>query len=220
VSTTLRQALIILTSSPRIGELWLPHCIMSLLRHVYQRALLEHQESCLRLIPRLWDAACEQTPLSPLLMASCPWFGPWITLIAAPAHLPLDPAILLAPVVRAGNNDDDDDDIGIGNGIQQQQQQQQFLGGPEAVHITDPVERHRCVARARNLGARLLGKLASFIMRPMPGIQYTQEMESPLDMLLSKAVFRIRIQIRIHRIHVFFGLPDPDPLVRVMEMQK
>jgi hypothetical protein len=141
-------------------------------------------------------------------MASCPWFGPWITLIAAPAHLPLDPAILLPPVVRAGN-DDDDDDIGI------QQQQQQFLGGPEAVSITDPVERHRCVARARNLGARLLGKLASYIMRPMPGIQYTQEMESPLDMLLSKAVFRIRI--RIHRIHVFFGLPDPDPLVRGMD---
>ncbi len=28
------------------------------------------------------------------------------------------------------------------------------------------------------------------------------------------AVFRIRI--RIHRIHVFFGLPDPDPLVRGM----
>jgi TATA-binding protein-associated factor len=140
-------------------------------------------------------------------MASCPWFGPWITLIAAPAHLPLDPAILLPPVVRCGNDDDDGDDIGIGNGIQQQQQQQ-FLGGPEAVHITDPVERHRCVARARNLGARLLGKLASFIMRPMPGIQYTQEMESPLDMLLSKALFRI---------HVFFGLPDPDPLVRGMD---
>ncbi len=28
------------------------------------------------------------------------------------------------------------------------------------------------------------------------------------------AVFRIRIWIRIHRIHMFLGLPDPDPLVR------
>jgi hypothetical protein len=27
-----------------------------------------------------------------------------------------------------------------------------------------------------------------------------------------QAVFRIRI--RIHRIHIFLGLPDPDPLVR------
>ncbi len=29
------------------------------------------------------------------------------------------------------------------------------------------------------------------------------------------AVFRIRIQI--HRIHVFLGLPDPDPLIRGMD---
>jgi hypothetical protein len=34
-----------------------------------------------------------------------------------------------------------------------------------------------------------------------------------------KAVFRIRIRIRIRiRFHVFFGLPDPDPLVRGMDL--
>jgi hypothetical protein len=27
----------------------------------------------------------------------------------------------------------------------------------------------------------------------------------------------LRIQIRIHRIHLFLGLPDPDPLVRGMD---
>ncbi len=31
------------------------------------------------------------------------------------------------------------------------------------------------------------------------------------------AVFRIRIRIRIHRIHVFLGFPDPDQLVRGMD---
>jgi hypothetical protein len=30
-------------------------------------------------------------------------------------------------------------------------------------------------------------------------------------------VLRIRIRIRIHRIHVFLGLLDPDPLVRCMD---
>jgi hypothetical protein len=30
-------------------------------------------------------------------------------------------------------------------------------------------------------------------------------------------VLRIRIRIRIHRIHVFLGLLDPDPLVRGMD---
>jgi hypothetical protein len=32
-----------------------------------------------------------------------------------------------------------------------------------------------------------------------------------------KAVLRIRIRIRIHRIHMFLGLLDPDPLVRGMD---
>jgi hypothetical protein len=36
---------------------------------------------------------------------------------------------------------------------------------------------------------------------------------SYLDLL---AVLRIRIRIGIHRIHMFLGLPDPDPLVRGM----
>ncbi len=33
----------------------------------------------------------------------------------------------------------------------------------------------------------------------------------------SEAVFRIRVRIRIHRIHMFFDLPDPDPLVWGMD---
>ena len=32
-----------------------------------------------------------------------------------------------------------------------------------------------------------------------------------------KAVLRIRIRIRIHRIHMFLGLLDPDPQVRGMD---
>jgi hypothetical protein len=35
--------------------------------------------------------------------------------------------------------------------------------------------------------------------------------------LLFVAVLRIRIRIRIHQIHVFLGLQDPDPLVRGMD---
>ena len=38
-----------------------------------------------------------------------------------------------------------------------------------------------------NLGAQLLGKLASYIIQPIPGIEYTEDMETPLQMLISKA---------------------------------
>jgi hypothetical protein len=34
---------------------------------------------------------------------------------------------------------------------------------------------------------------------------------------MAEAVLRIRISIRIHRIHMFLGLLDPDPLVRGMD---
>jgi hypothetical protein len=33
-----------------------------------------------------------------------------------------------------------------------------------------------------------------------------------------KKVLRIRIRIRIHRIHMFLGLLHPDPLVRGMDL--
>ncbi len=44
--------------------------------------------------------------------------------------------------------------------------------------------------------------------------EYEEIKESPNYQHL-QAVFRIRI--RIHRIHMFLGLPDPDPLVRGMD---
>ncbi len=41
--------------------------------------------------------------------------------------------------------------------------------------------------------------------------------EGSLAFDLLKVVLRIRNRIRIHRIHMFLGLPDPDPLGRVMD---
>jgi hypothetical protein len=47
-------------------------------------------------------------------------------------------------------------------------------------------------------------------------IQRTLTRGNILKIMLS-AVFRIWIRIRIHRIHMFLGLLDPDPLVRGMD---
>ncbi len=44
---------------------------------------------------------------------------------------------------------------------------------------------------------------------------HEENYHSETDRKLSRAVFRFRI--RIHRIHMFLGLPDPDPLVRGMD---
>eukprot|EP00092_Neocalanus_flemingeri_P012300 GFUD01013258.1.p1 GENE.GFUD01013258.1~~GFUD01013258.1.p1 ORF type:complete len:1777 (+),score=633.99 GFUD01013258.1:47-5377(+) len=158
------STLLTLSSHPSVAEHWLPSCAMDLLRNIYQRSLLEHHSHNLDLVVSVWNCVCTNTPLQPLLMAGCPWFGPWIKLISGPANAPLDSSILLPSTSR------------------------QFLGGPEAQPITDPVEKDKAVSRARNTAAKLLGKLAAFIVRPVPGIVYTPDMESPLQMLLDKVL--------------------------------
>ena len=121
---------LLILSQGETGQHWLPHCILDALRNVYQRALLEHNAGCLSVVPKLWNSICKNTPLQPLLMAGCPWFGPWIHLISGPSNQPLDPGALIKS--RADN--------------------QYFLGGKEILPIVDPVEKARYVARARNLG--------------------------------------------------------------------
>jgi len=160
------ETLLTLSSHPSTAMQWLAVCAGDILRHLYQRALLEHQLPCLALVPKVWNSICENTPLEPLLMASCPWFGPWIKLISFPGNQQLDSNILL-PTIHG-------------------EKSRQFLGGPEAEPITDSTEKDKCITRARCLAAKLLGKLTAFIVRPVPGIVYTSDMESPLEMLLSK----------------------------------
>ena len=167
-SSTVRQAalstLLTLSAEPSLAPSWLPACAPLLLRHLYGRALLEHQPSLLLLLERVWAAVLLNSPLQPLLMASCPCFGPWLQLLATPSHAALDPA-LLPPAAQASR---------------------QFLGGQEAQSLADPQARAAAVARARHTGARLLGKLASYIVQPVPGDPGGGE--TPLEMLLSKVL--------------------------------
>lgn len=160
------ETMLVLSSSKTACH-WLPDCILDALRYVYQRALLEHNSSCIALIPKLWNSLCDNTPLEPLLMAGCPWFGPWIHLISGPWNQPLDASSMIPS--KSGDS-------------------VFYLGGKEVLPIVDPVEKKKYIERARNLAAKLLGKLATFIVLPMPGIVYTENMETPFQMLLSKVL--------------------------------
>ena len=60
------------------------------------------------------------------------------------------------------------------------------MGGPDAQHLVDAAEKDRRVTRARYLGAKLLGKLAGFIVQPVPGMDYSQDAMPPADMFVAK----------------------------------
>ncbi len=92
-------------------------------------------------------------------MSTCPLYGNWVTLITQPPNWPL-PANLL---IRDGSSssstsssssssatlDKDGAESPLGGNSNHQ-----FLGGANAQHLTDPVEKDAHITRARMLGAR------------------------------------------------------------------
>ena len=168
-SSQVRQAtlscLLTLSSHDQVSVSWLGSCCQDIMSHLYTRALLEYNPTNLSLIEQVWTSICHNTPLQPLLMATCPLFSHWLQLISGPASSPL-------PLNPGGGSS----------------RASQYLGGPDAQPLTDPHEKARVVWRARETGARMLGKLSAFIVEPLPDIVYTDIMETPLQMFLGKVL--------------------------------
>lgn len=126
------------------------------LRHVYQRALLEHVEEVQNLIPSVWSDLLRSSKLDTLLLAACPCFGTWLCLAMQPPRLPLDPMCLL-PAGRKGHAQQQQD----GNSTSTPITEKLFIGGSGD---GDPV----VAAAARLRLTRMLGELASYIVQPLP----------------------------------------------------
>ncbi len=180
-STLVRKAALrtldTLTSQRALAQAFLPSVIKPLTTHLFQRALLEENEDSLTLIERVWSNACDLTPLGPLLMSTCPQYGNWVTLITQPPNWPLPPQLLLNSSSSNANNS---------SGETSSSSNHQYLGGPNVQHVTDAAEKDFYATRARMLGSRLLGKLAGFIVRPVPGMDYSKDALPPLEMFVQK----------------------------------
>lgn len=186
-----------------------------LLPHLFQRALLENKSESLDLVENIWSQVCELCPLQRLLLAGCPVYGSWFALIQKPSNHPLPgklsflnqfstksrficiyinsncktvsfkaielslvllnfhsiiiTAEFLLPFCSSASN-------------------WQYLGGPVAQNMTDEKERNRLATRARCLCARMLGKLACYIAMPAPGIDYSREPSTPIEMFVEKVL--------------------------------
>ncbi len=171
-STQVRRAALstlhTLTAEQAVAERFLQAVAKPLASNLFQRSLLEHNQENLELIEQVWKHLCDYTPLNPLLTSTCPLYGGWVTLISLPPMWPLSPNLL------------------VGQKEEAETPMPQYLGGPEAQHSTDTVERDRLATRSRCLGARLLGKLAGFVARPVPGLDYSNDSMPPMEMFVSK----------------------------------
>ena len=158
------QTLHALVSQKRLALEFLPFTCGPIMSHLFQRSLVESDPVNLNLIERAWSKACDNCPLGALLTATCPLYGSWFVLISKPPIWPLPNELLI--ITKK-------DDF-------------QYLGGPPAQHSTDELERNILAARSRCSGARLLGKLAGFILQPVPGFDYSKDPMTPVELFVQK----------------------------------
>ena len=158
------QTVHVLTSRPHIARTFLHVNCSELLQSLFERAVLEHQSKHLQLIESIWCSVCDNTPLQPLLLSTCPLYGHWLLMIMNSPALPL--SLLVTPRYKSGGP--------------------MHFGGPEAAQETDFSKRQMLMMRARCLGCKLLGKLACFIVQPVPGMDYSKDVLTPVGMLVEK----------------------------------
>ena len=165
---------------------WIESLASDMLRHVFQRAILEHCQDILRQIEHLWTTINSRLPLQVLLPAACPFVATWVCLVMQPSRVPFDPASLIFPPPRKDPTDAASRRRSTScltpadSGPPVANETKYLMGGTDHVY-ENATQREKGVVRARCLAAALLGVLSQYIVQPMPGLSYTPEMETPVE---------------------------------------
>ena len=163
------ETMCILVSHDRLANQFLNETAGPILKHLFQQALLEHNAKNLQILESIWNIVCDKTSLEPLLLAACPLYGSWLNILTQQSTKPLPDHFFVHPPPN----------------------EPKYIGGNEAQHETDREVKNNLVMRARCLGVRLLGKLACFIMKPVPGMDYSKESQTPIEMIVEKIILPV-----------------------------
>ncbi|XP_048263211.1 TATA-binding protein-associated factor 172 isoform X2 [Bombus terrestris] len=160
------------------------------LRHVFQRALIEHVIAIQDVAERVWENLVVQSDLELLLHAACPLVSTWLCLAMQPEHVPFNPNLLMitTPNKGAKNNQvsgtcDGQSDASnnggnntVGGNVKSISELKVYIGGIETVA---PNIRKSNLIHARCRAARMLGLLSHYVVQPAPGVTYTPDILSP-----------------------------------------
>ncbi|XP_060811361.1 TATA-binding protein-associated factor 172 isoform X2 [Bombus pascuorum] len=160
------------------------------LRHVFQRALIEHVIAIQDVAERVWENLVVQSDLELLLHAACPLVSTWLCLAMQPEHVPFNPNLLMITTPNkgaknnqvSGSNDGQSDASNnggsntVGGNAKSISELKVYIGGIETVA---PNIRKSNLTRARCRAARMLGLLSHYVVQPAPGVTYTPDILSP-----------------------------------------
>ncbi|KAL1494003.1 hypothetical protein ABEB36_009678 [Hypothenemus hampei] len=152
--------------------LWEAQLLQDAMRHIFQRVLVEPLAEVRTVAEIVWENLVKNSGLVELLHAACPFITVWLFLTMQPARVPFDPNYFIhAKSLKKNTNCLNNFDHTLGHA-------KFFIGGSETTPI---MTREGNAVPVRCMAARMLGLLSCYIVRPAPGIDYTQDIEKPID---------------------------------------
>lgn len=153
--------------------------------------LIEHVPDVRHLSEKVWRTLVTRAELSSLLHACCPFVSNWLCLSMQPQKLPFDPQNLTT---------------GQGG--------KYFIGGGETVPQN---QRELNSIEARCGAARMLGLLSKYIVKEAPGVEYTPEMESPVNCYVKILLVHLQSRSALQRTQIGlvvseWAKQDPDSI--------
>lgn len=182
-------------------ESWLIPILADALRLIFQRCLVEHSSNIHELLYRVWNELVNRSPLIELLNSSCPFVSGWLCLMMHPARVAIDPAVThswltvkkktkeLGKMCKGRKND-----AGV-------MSEQFYIGGSE--FLCESITQWEInVMKARIMASKFMGQLSKYVTKPVPGIVYTSEMESPVDCFARLILFHLNSKSALQRLAV------------------
>ncbi|XP_018335221.1 TATA-binding protein-associated factor 172 [Agrilus planipennis] len=155
--------------------MWSAQLLQDAMRHVFQRVLVEPQCDVREVAEKVWERLVKNSGLVELLHAACPLISVWLCLSMQSVRMPFDlNLMIIAKSEKRKRNIID----GLNNFDHNVVTPKMYIGGSETTLFSI---RENNAVRVRCMAARMLGLLSCYIVRPAPGIDYSQNIEKPID---------------------------------------
>ncbi|XP_050311061.1 TATA-binding protein-associated factor 172 isoform X6 [Anthonomus grandis grandis] len=161
-----------LTADAGATATWEAQLLQDAMRHVFQRVLVEPVVEVREVAENVWNNLVKNSGLVELLHAACPFITVWLFLTMQPTKVPFDPNYFIhAKTHRKNGTILGNFDHGLGH-------PKYYIGGTETTPLAT---REANAVEVRCMAARMLGLLSCYIVKPAPGIVYTEGIEKPID---------------------------------------
>ncbi|KAI4456700.1 tata-binding protein-associated factor [Holotrichia oblita] len=170
---------------------WEAQLLQDALRHVYQRVLVEPLCEVRRLAELVWNKLIKHAGLVELLLATCPFISAWLCLSMQPIRIPYDPNLFIFAKSQRKKNIE-----GINNFDQTVTPAKLYIGGSETTPL---VTRETNAIKVRCMAARMLGLLSCYVIKKAPGVDYSKEIEVPLDCYVKILIVHLQSKSALQR---------------------